>query len=77
VAAFDIGAQAERIRRTGRGLLLPLALSASGINGALLSAGSRPPVLARNDRVEANSAVTGGLPSSLPRQRAPSLSPRD
>ncbi len=38
VAAFDIGAPAERIRRTGRGFLLPLGLSASAINNALVVA---------------------------------------
>jgi glycosyltransferase involved in cell wall biosynthesis len=38
VAAFDIGAQAERIRAHGEGLLLPLALSARRINDALLAA---------------------------------------
>jgi glycosyltransferase involved in cell wall biosynthesis len=36
--AFDIGAPAERIRRTGRGFLLPLGLSASAINNALVAA---------------------------------------
>jgi GT2 family glycosyltransferase len=36
VAAFDLGAQAERIRRTGRGWLLPLGLSARLVNDALL-----------------------------------------
>ncbi len=40
VAAFDIGAQAERIRRTGRGFLLPLGLPAYAINNALMVAGS-------------------------------------
>jgi GT2 family glycosyltransferase/glycosyltransferase involved in cell wall biosynthesis len=35
--AFDIGAQAERIRRTGRGLVLPLGLPAPAINNALLA----------------------------------------
>jgi glycosyltransferase involved in cell wall biosynthesis len=39
VAAFDIGAPAERIRRTGRGFLLPLGLPASAINNALVAAG--------------------------------------
>ena len=34
VAAFDIGAPAERIRRTGRGFLLPLGLPAHAINNA-------------------------------------------
>jgi glycosyltransferase involved in cell wall biosynthesis len=38
VAAFDIGAPAERIRRTGRGFLLPLGLSPPRINDALLNA---------------------------------------
>jgi glycosyltransferase involved in cell wall biosynthesis len=38
VAAFDIGAPAERIRRTGRGFLLPLGLPASAINNALITA---------------------------------------
>jgi glycosyltransferase involved in cell wall biosynthesis len=36
VAAFDIGAPAERIRRTGRGFLIPLGLSASATNDTLL-----------------------------------------
>jgi GT2 family glycosyltransferase len=38
VAAFDIGAQAERIRRTGRGFLLPLGLPPHAINNALVAA---------------------------------------
>jgi glycosyltransferase involved in cell wall biosynthesis len=38
VAAFDIGAQAERIRETGRGLLLPLGLPPHAINKALVAA---------------------------------------
>jgi GT2 family glycosyltransferase len=38
VAAFDIGAPAERIRRTGRGFLLPLGLPAQAINNALVAA---------------------------------------
>jgi GT2 family glycosyltransferase/glycosyltransferase involved in cell wall biosynthesis len=37
VAAFDIGAQAERIRRTRRGWLLPLGLPPPAINNALLA----------------------------------------
>ena len=37
VAAFDIGTPAERIRRTGRGFLLPLGLSPQQINDALLN----------------------------------------
>ena len=36
--AFDIGAQAERVRRTGRGIVLPLGLPPPGINAALLAA---------------------------------------
>jgi glycosyltransferase involved in cell wall biosynthesis len=38
VAAFDIGAQAERIRRSGRGFLLPLGLPPQAINNALIAA---------------------------------------
>jgi glycosyltransferase involved in cell wall biosynthesis len=37
-AAFDIGAPAERIRGNGRGILLPLGLSASAINNTLVAA---------------------------------------
>jgi GT2 family glycosyltransferase/glycosyltransferase involved in cell wall biosynthesis len=40
VAAFDIGAQAERIRQTGRGFLLPLGLPPNAINNALVAAAS-------------------------------------
>ncbi len=36
VAAFDLGAIAERIRRTGRGWLLPLGLPPAAINSALV-----------------------------------------
>lgn len=36
-AVFDIGTQAERVRATGHGWVLPLALPASGINNALIS----------------------------------------
>jgi hypothetical protein len=35
--AFDIGAPAERIRRTGRGFLLSLGLAANAINDALVA----------------------------------------
>jgi glycosyltransferase involved in cell wall biosynthesis len=38
VVAFDIGAQAERIRRTGRGMLLPLGTPAHAMNDAMLAA---------------------------------------
>lgn len=37
VAAFDLGAPAERIRNTGRGILLPLHLSAGAINDVLIA----------------------------------------
>jgi GT2 family glycosyltransferase/glycosyltransferase involved in cell wall biosynthesis len=36
-ALFDLGAPAERVRRTGRGWVLPLGLSAAGLNAALLA----------------------------------------
>ncbi len=36
VAAFDLGAPAERIRRTGRGWLLPLGLPPAAVNQRLL-----------------------------------------
>ncbi|MGI4950726.1 MAG: glycosyltransferase [Janthinobacterium lividum] len=35
-AVFDLGAQAERVRQTGRGWLLPLGLPAGRVNDALL-----------------------------------------
>jgi GT2 family glycosyltransferase len=38
VVAFDIGAQAERIRNTGRGVLLPLGLPPDAVNDALIAA---------------------------------------
>jgi GT2 family glycosyltransferase len=38
VAAFDIGAPAERIRRTQRGFVLPLGLHANAINNRLVAA---------------------------------------
>ena len=38
VAAFDIGAPAERIRQTGRGFLFPLHLTPAAINDTLLKA---------------------------------------
>ena len=38
VAAFDFGAPAERIRRTGRGLVLPVGLQPHAINNALVAA---------------------------------------
>ena len=49
-ACFDIGAPAERIRRTGNGFVLPLGLSAGAINQALISAsGGRGTGLAREE----------------------------
>ena len=42
VVAFDLGAQAERIRGTGRGTLLPLGLPPAAINSALLAAVGLP-----------------------------------
>jgi glycosyltransferase involved in cell wall biosynthesis len=41
VVAFDLGAQAERIRHTGRGFLLPSGLPAPALNDALLATGRR------------------------------------
>ena len=41
-AAFDLGAQAERIRATGRGWLLPLGLPARAVNDALLTLQGTP-----------------------------------
>ena len=43
VVAFDLGAPAERIRRTGRGLLVPPGLAAARLNEMLL-ARAAPPV---------------------------------
>jgi glycosyltransferase involved in cell wall biosynthesis len=37
VLAFDIGAPAERIRRTGRGWVCPLGISAAALNDRLLA----------------------------------------
>ncbi len=37
VAVFDIGAAAERVRRTGRGWVLPLGLPIQAVNNALLA----------------------------------------
>ncbi len=49
VAAFDIGAPAERIRRSGRGFLLPLGLPPTAINNVLLTfhvPNEKPPLAA-------------------------------
>ena len=49
--AFDLGAQAERIRATGRGAVLPLALPTSSLNDTLLRLcalpGTKPPTIGR------------------------------
>jgi hypothetical protein len=42
VAAFDIGAQAERIRATGRGWVLPLGPPPHAVNNALLTVAASP-----------------------------------
>jgi len=57
VAAFDIGAQAERIRASGRGFLLPLGLPPSALNNALLAATRPQPATAVSPKRE--SAVYG------------------
>ncbi|WP_186457124.1 glycosyltransferase [Nitrospirillum amazonense] len=41
VAAFDLGAQAERLRMHGRGMLLPLGMTVPRINDALLELARR------------------------------------
>jgi GT2 family glycosyltransferase/glycosyltransferase involved in cell wall biosynthesis len=41
VVCFDLGAQAERVRARGRGLVLPPTLSVARINNALLAAGGQ------------------------------------
>ncbi len=41
VVAFDLGAQAERIRSTGRGALLPPGSPAAAVNAALLACAGR------------------------------------
>jgi glycosyltransferase involved in cell wall biosynthesis len=41
VVAFDLGAQAERIRATGRGALIPPGGSAAAVNAALLACAGR------------------------------------
>jgi hypothetical protein len=40
-AVFDIGAPAERVRRSGRGCVLPLGLPIESVNHALLALASR------------------------------------
>ena len=57
VAAFDIGAQAERIRRTGRGAVLPLGLPVPAVNDALRQLGSH--------RHDAAALPGDGVPSRI------------
>lgn len=42
VAAFDLGAPADRLRATGRGWLLPLGLPLNRVNDALLAVAAQP-----------------------------------
>ncbi len=62
---FDIGAPAERVKRTGWGWVLPLGLSPSAVNDWLLRAGSKPH--------QPSKLVTNGLQSRIP----PSPIPRN
>jgi hypothetical protein len=43
VLAFDLGTPALRIRRTGRGWIVPLGLAPRGLNNHLLASSSRAP----------------------------------
>jgi len=64
VAAFDLGAPAERIRATGRGMLLPLGLSPPAVNDALLAV--------RPERAYRVGVSERGLPEATPaRQTRP------
>ncbi|TWB51469.1 glycosyltransferase [Nitrospirillum viridazoti] len=49
VAAFDLGAQAERLRMHGRGMLLPLGMTAPRINDALLELARRQGIVPSAD----------------------------
>lgn len=74
VIAFDIGAQAERIRNTGRGTLLPLGLTATSINNALMTA--RP--VERRDPAGKRRFTLCGAPSiTQVEQPAPFGTPTD
>ncbi len=64
VAAFDLGAQAERIRRAGRGWLLPLGLPARAVNDALLGL----PVFSERPAFRPGSAPVRLAPSFVPSQ---------
>jgi GT2 family glycosyltransferase/glycosyltransferase involved in cell wall biosynthesis len=66
VAAFDTGAPAERIRRTGWGWLMPLGLPASSINNALIGrAPLAEPITATHHReaAHANALTAPVLPA--------------
>ena len=52
VAAFDLGAQAERIRATRRGWVLPLGLQPAAVNDALLALPLAPPDAPRQSPAE-------------------------
>lgn len=60
-AAFDLGAPAERIRRTGRGWVLPLGLPPPALNDALL----RLPLLPSSPRTERRAMESVDQPSVL------------
>ncbi len=57
-AVFDLGAQAERVRATGRGWLLPMGLQARAVNDALLSLQPPPMRMARQPRLPRAETVT-------------------
>ncbi len=60
-AAFDLGAPADRIRRIGRGWVLPLGLSPSALNDALL----RLPLSFPSHRTETRARVAIDQPMVL------------
>ena len=70
-AAFDLGAQAERIRRTGRGWLLPLGAPSAAINRLLLA----PPALSAA-RLAASANVMQTSLERLPTDPRPSFESR-
>lgn len=51
VLAFDLGTPALRIRRTGRGWLVPLGLAPRGLNNRMLAAPPIEPTVVRTERV--------------------------
>ncbi|MEE3624828.1 glycosyltransferase [Nitrospirillum sp. BR 11752] len=54
VAAFDLGAQAERLRHHGRGMLMPLGAPPSRINDALLELARRQGIVPAGSRGSAS-----------------------